>query len=399
MDIIKNDFKTIQLVCYNSAIDTKETRVYRYLLSKLIVSHTNKYKTKLDMSIRLEALYGALLSARTELNGNINTLGISLTIADPKIVGDDHLLEETITFFKDIIYDHDFFDEAIFNDEKRLLIEQWQSLKDNKAAYANHRFSELFRKPDLSGFPLSGTLSQIRKATPEGLFQYYKDVYLNEDFHLIANGNINQFDETQILHKNHVKKDLPFETSFRKTHPLIEIEEETDMNQAMIKFGYIFPIYRFDQSYASALLANVIIGGYPESRLFKEIREKQALCYDISSNYDVYKGTFVISSGVAIDMLDKAKKSINDLINETIQNGISEDELVTAKGYVVHQLKAGLDHQSYFTKRAYYAYLTTVDESIESRIEALSFTTVDDVNNAIKQLKLDTIYVLKGVMS
>ncbi len=399
MDIIKNDFKTIQLVCYHSAIDTKESRVYRYLLSKLIVSHTNEYTTKLAMSVRLEALYGALLSARSELNGNINTLSISLTIADPKIVGDDTLLKDAIAFFKAIIYDHDQFDESIFNDEKRLLVEQWQSLKDHKSAYAKYQFSKLFRLPDLSGYPLSGTLKDIKKATPQGLLAYYQDVFLKGSMHLVINGNIESIEIENILSSKNLLSSPAFQTTFRKAHKLKEVVEETDMKQAMIKMGYVFPIYRFDENYESALLANLILGGYPESRLFKIIREKENLCYDVSSNYDVYKGTVTVGSGVAIDMCDIAKKSMIELVEDLKTNGITDDELKTAKTYISHQIKAGLDHQSYFTKRAYYAYLTTHDEPIESRLKRIENVTIETVNKALKSLFLDTIYVLKGVTS
>ncbi len=396
MDIIKNDFKTIQFVCYNSAIDQLESRVYRYLLSKLLVSHTNKYKTKLDISVRLEALYGALLSGRCELNGNINTIGISLTIAHPNIVKDNTLLQDATVFFKSVLYDHDTFDVSIFEDEKRQLIEQWQSLKDNKAAYASYRFSKLFRLPDLSGYPLTGLLSQIKKATPEGLFKYYKQVFLKEDMHVIINGDIVSPESFAILQEYQVNKQVPFVTSFRKKRALKEIHETTEMNQAMIYLGYTFPIYRFDDKYPAALLANLIIGGYPESRLFKDIRENRALCYDINSRYDVYKGTFIISSGVAIDTIDEAKKAIIDLVHNMTSNGISLDELETAKAYIIHQLKASLDHQSYFTKRAYYAYLTKKEMSIEDRIKQISNITIDEVNDALTSLTLDTIYVLKG---
>lgn len=399
MDIIKNDFKTIQLVSYHSDIDDKSSRVYRYLLSKLIVAQTNKYQTKKDMSIRLEALYGALLSTRCELNGNIHTISISLTIADPKVVGDPKLLEDAIVFFKSLIYDHNEFDEAIFNDEKRQLIEQWQSLKDNKAQYASYRFNELFRSPDLTGYPLTGTLSHIRRATKEGLFDYYQNVFLNNDMHVVVNGNIEDQSSLSLLNEMTQEKHLHFRTSFRKVRKMKETIETAKMNQAIIKLGYVFPIYRFDPSYPAALLANVIIGGYPESRLFKEIRENQALCYDISSNYDVYKGTLVVSSGVAIETLEDAKQEMIHLIDNMMSQGITEEELSVAKGYVIHQLKAGLDHQSYFTKKAYYAYLTKQNESIESRILGIEQVILEDVNQAIKQLKLDTSYVLKGDLS
>lgn len=399
MKIINNDFKTIQLVSYHSAIDNKKDRAYRYLLSRLIVAQTNKYQTKLAMSVRLEALYGALLSAKTELNGNINTIGVSLMIADPKTVGDDQLFDDAVAFFKSVIYDHDSFDQDIFEDEKRILIEQWETLKDHKAAYASYKFNEIFRLPDLTGYPMTGTLSDVRKTTAKGLYAYYRDVFLNDDMLVVINGHI--VDESKLSALNHmsISKHLLFETTFRKPRALSSTYEETEMNQAIIKLGYTFPIYRFDDDYPEAMLTNVIIGGYPESRLFKIIREQEALCYDVSSSYDTYKGTLAVSAGVAIDREDDAKRAMIDLINQTIAEGITEDELQMAKGYVSHQLKASMDHQSFFTKRAYYMYLTSFDESVESRIRRIQKITVEGVSLAMKRLYLDTVFVLKGKQS
>ena len=399
MNIIKNDFKTIQLVCFNSALDSKETRVYRYLLSKVIVSHTNQYPTKLDMSVRLEALYGALLSAHSELNGNINTIGISLTIANPKLVSDDTLMTEAISFFKQVIYDHESFDEAIFQDEKRILIEQWQSLKDNKAAYANYRFSSLFKSPDLSGYPISGTLKDIRNITSDQLYDYYKHVFLHENMYVIINGHIEDNDHLRDLAMIQNDKQIHFETVFRKPRRLKETIEETSMNQAIIKMGYLLPIYRFDDAYMATLIASVIVGGYPESRLFKVIREARALCYDVSAIYDPYKGILTISSGVSIETLDEAKLAIKTLIDDIVLHGFTEEELQMAKRYIIHQLKAGLDHQTYFTRRAYYHYLTKHDEPITLRIQMVENVTLNDINTVIQKLQLDTIYVLRGALA
>lgn len=397
MTIINNDFKTIQLVCYNSAIDQKETRVFRYLLAKLLVSHTDKYTSKLSMSIQLEALYGALLSARTELNANINTVMLSMTIANPQIVGDETLLNDAIAFFKSVIFDHKSFDASIFEEEKRLLIEQWQSLKDQKSKYANFKFNQLFRSPDLTGYPISGTLAEIKKVTLESLESYYKHTFLSEDMHLIINGHIEPFYDKQL--ENLASKTLQFETTFRKPRPLKEVVESTDMKQAMIYLGYTYPVYRFDALYEAALLTHLIIGGYPESRMFKIIREQKALCYDIRSQYDMLKGTFMISSGVAIDMVDEAKNAMIALVNQTIVTGVTAHELSTAKRYMIHQFKAGLDHQSYFTTRAYFSYITQKQSSIEDRIHRLEQVTLEEVSTVLKQLTLDTIYILKGEAS
>ncbi|HCZ23778.1 MAG TPA: hypothetical protein DHV05_02820 [Acholeplasmataceae bacterium] len=140
----------------------------------------------------------------------------------------------------------------------------------------------------------------------------------------------------------------------------------------------------------------MILGGYPESRLFKQIREEEGLCYDISSNYDYYKGVSVISSGIDLSKIDHALDRMKNLVEVLKKDGITDTELLHAKAYYIHQLKSSLDSQSTLTKRAFVREMLHYHESIEDKIEKIEHVTVTDVNKAASLLKLDTIYVLKG---
>jgi predicted Zn-dependent peptidase len=177
---------------------------------------------------------------------------------------------------------------------------------------------------------------------------------------------------------------------------LVEMKEETIMQQAIIKMGFILPVFRKDELYNAACVFDDILGGYPESRLFQEIREKQGLCYDISSSYDPYKGVLTISSGVDVNQLEVAISSIKSLVEELKLNGITAEELKHAKAYFIHQMKSSIDNQSVSTKRLFLSHLLGYDETIEQRLFLIDQTTVDQVNQIGQMMTLDTIYVLHG---
>ena len=136
MLFIKNDFKTIQFAVYFTDLDEDETRVYRFLLPRLLTSHTNQLINKTLMSEKLEDLYGAYFKSRVERIGNLSVVSIILTIVDPLIVEDDQLMSKAIELFNQVIYDHDFFDKDLFLEEKRMIIEQWETLHDKKRLYS-----------------------------------------------------------------------------------------------------------------------------------------------------------------------------------------------------------------------------------------------------------------------
>ena len=314
------------------------------------------------------------------------------------IVEDDQLMSKAIELFNQVIYDHDFFDKDLFLEEKRMIIEQWETLHDKKRLYAQTKFFEHFFKGDAYGTPLSGSLSDIKKMTIQKLESYYKDVFLKNTKKFVVNGRVS--DDDQLKLEGILEHDLelkhPFITSFRPARELLVIEEETQMKQAILKLGYHFPVFREDYLYHAAILLDTILGGYPESRLFQEIREKEGLCYDISSNYDFYKGVIMISSGVDLTQKNKALEAIKQLVVQMINDGVTEEELLHAKAYYTHQIKNSLDNQSFLTKRAFIRELLNHEETIEERLEALNKVTIDDIKTLLDLIKLDTVYILHG---
>ncbi len=397
MLIIKNDFKTIQIAVYFTDLETPDTRVYRFLLPKLMVAGTDQTPTRLMMNRRLEQLYGAYIKPRTERIGNLSIMSLTMTIADPKIVGDDLLWHDAIRLLKEVLFDHQTFNEEIFYEEKRMLIEQWETLKDKKRAYANYQFQRLFFEHDAYGAPLSGSLDEVKKTSLKGLEEYYQKIK-QQARTIILNGHIDDHmqDELHQVIGSNIPFNKTFVTEFRAPRPLVKSVESTVMKQAIVNMGYILPIYRKDELYDAAVILDTILGGYPESRLFKEIREKEGLCYDVSSNYDHYKGVLMITSGIDLSKVDFATKRIENLVEMMKLDGITSEELEHAKAYYIHQIKASLDSQSTLTKRAFIRDLLHYQESVEVRIAHISKVTIDDVKKALTMLTLDTIYVLEG---
>lgn len=395
---IKNDFKTIQIALYLVDLDDSRYACHRYLLPRLLTSATDKIQSRQLMNTKMENLYGAYFKARTERMGNLSVISLILTIVDPHIVKDNHLLQEAIELFDDVLKNHSSFNQDVFDDEKRMLIEQWETLKDKKRLYARERFTELFFKGDSYGYPLSGTLKDIKRLKVEDVYEYYRQSLNKQAKYVIVNGAVEKSDLIKIENVLGQTKPIqvPFVTLFRAPKEVKHVVEETVMQQAIIKMGYILPVYRHDALYDATVILDTIIGGYPESRLFKVIREEEGLCYDISSSYDYYKGVLMISSGIDLSKVNHALKRIHELIVDLMENGVTLLELNHAKAYYIHQIKSSLDSQSTLTKRAFVREMLDYQESVEEKLNKILNVTLDEVNMAAKKLVLDTTYVLKG---
>lgn len=398
MITVQSQFKTIQIAFYFTATDEKATRVYRFLLPKVLGSHTRSLPTRTRFVEKLETLYGAQLSLRTELHANLNVMSFVFSFVQPTFVHDETLLDEIISLINDVFTQRDGFNQDIFDEEKRFLMEEWETVKEQKSSYASLRFSELFHKDSLAGYPLVGQLKDIKKLTNKQLWDYFQTTFPKENVQVIINGDLTEAQLEQLKKLTIKVNNTPLTLDYflNQNHKEEAIDEFLPMNQAIIKMGYQLPIVRTDPLYEAALIVDTIVGGYPESRLFKIIREQEGLSYYISSTYNYYRGTLVISSGVQLEKRQEAVIKIKALIEALKTKGITETELEYAKAFLLHQMKSSFDSQSILTKRAFLHYLFSDLPAFENRLERIRQVRIEEVNQTLKQLALKTVYILHG---
>lgn len=399
MIFLEQTFKTIQVACYIVGKETDENRVYRFLLPKMLASHTKSLPTKGKMNEHLEKLYGAYFKTGVERIGDYHVMQISLTFVHPDLVSDQTLFHEALTLFKEVLDPRRWIDESIFEEEKRLYMEQHKSMIDRKRTYANYRFNMHFFKGDIYQKPLYGGLKSLREASYQTLINTWEHIVSHDQFLTVCHGVLSQEEKELVLAympKHETKLDHPV-FSFRKPKKRsLYIKEQTDMKQAIIKMGYLLPIFRQDAHYEAAILFDTILGGFPESKLFQVIREEQGLCYDVYSNYDSYKGILTITSGVDKMNHNHAIEGIKQVIGD-MKIYINDDALSHAKQYVIHHMKSSLDSQSSGTKRAFIKAFLDVHDTIDERIFKIESVTIEDLLYVYQALTLDTVYVLEGV--
>jgi predicted Zn-dependent peptidase len=139
-----------------------------------------------------------------------------------------------------------------------------------------------------------------------------------------------------------------------------------------------------------------IFGGSPMSKLFMNVREKLSLCYYCRASLDSYKGIMLVLSG--IQSVNK-EKSQNAIMNELfdIQNGkVSEEEFSAAKLSLINSYKT-LDDSPAALSAWYISRIMSGSFSDPSVVlEKVKNTTLEEVIEVSKKVKLDTVYFLEG---
>lgn len=100
-----------------------------------------------------------------------------------------------------------------------------------------------------------------------------------------------------------------------------------------------------------------VLGGGPASRLFQEVRERRGLAYSVYASGSEFSdsGAQVIYAGVAPGRAAEATKVIRGIVEDLAADGVTEEELQTAKGYLTGSYWLGLeDYPSRMTRLAWW---------------------------------------------
>ena len=171
-----------------------------------------------------------------------------------------------------------------------------------------------------------------------------------------------------------------------------EIVETMDVTQAKLAMGY----RAASEDTPALLLANLIFGGYSNSKLFLNVREKLSLCYYASSGYHRSKGIITVSSGIEAQNYEVARREIAAQL-EAVQNGDFEPwELEGARSCMLSSLRSREDSAGRLEECYLGQAATGLWEDTDALIAQLEAVTPERVAEAARSIRLDTVYFLTG---
>ncbi|MOA17515.1 Antilisterial bacteriocin subtilosin biosynthesis protein AlbE [compost metagenome] len=174
------------------------------------------------------------------------------------------------------------------------------------------------------------------------------------------------------------------------------VKEKLDVNQGKLNLGFRTPITYGDDRYAAALLYNGILGSYPHSKLFINVREKASLAYYASSRFDGHKGIVTIQSGIEIENYEKALEIIEAQLASMKAGDISDLELNQTKAMIRNSLLEIQDSAFEMIAYDFNRVLSGKDRPAEQLLSEVEKVTPRDVVDIAESVHKDTIYFLTG---
>ena len=404
LHLIKTEnFKTIFFKFVFRDNIKKEDITIRNFLTEILASSSKKYPTTRFLSIRQEELYNLTMNFSNRRIGSQILSELCFSIIDSKYT-DEQSLEESIAFMADIIFnpniENNLFNEKMFNITYDYLKERIEELKNNPDYYAESSIKQIMCKDNAFSFNLTGYMNDLEKITRENLTEYYYNFINKNILDIFVVGNIDFYEIEKLIDKYIVLKVLKkpkkqiqnYYESNRKRAKMVQ--EESNFSQSKLLIGCQIKNPTEKERKYTAVLYNMILGNSPESKLFKNIREKKSLAYDVSSSYYKNDNIILIKTGINKNSYEDALKGIKKEIKDITLGKFSMSHLDNCKTLIKSLLNEFTDYQGSIAE--YYFSLEYLDQdTINIKEKMIDSITKDDIINVSKKVVIDTIYFLK----
>ncbi|UNC91472.1 EF-P 5-aminopentanol modification-associated protein YfmF [Candidatus Contubernalis alkaliaceticus] len=376
------------------------------LLPFVLERGSKKWPNTQKLVVALENLYGADIMSEVTKRGERQILQFILEIVNPLYVRENGELEKKgLEVLKDVltnpVVENNGFKESFVNREKQILTNIVQGLINDKVSYAVERcVQEMCREEDYGVYRL-GRVEDLPNLDSSGLYSYYQELLNSAPIDIFVLGNVDP-DNTMALMEEAFN--FPRGNIYEMEPTLIYkevsepryVEERLDVNQGKLTLGFRTNTKVTDDDYYPLLLYNGILGAFPHSKLFQNVREKASLAYYASSRLDREKGILLIASGIEIENYQKALEIIQQQMESIKAGDITDDELDSTRVGYINQIKVTEDSPYQIINRYLGGLISGRQETEEETIEQINRVQVEDVVRVAEKIQLDTIYFLRN---
>lgn len=401
-----NRFKTFAISLY-AGLPLQEQTVTATALTPFVLRRgTESYPETTQFREQLEHMYGAGFGFDVYKRGNYQMVQFRMdTINDSFVKSGDSLLGQSFAFLGEVVTkpakENGAFRTAYVNSERESVRKKLEGIINDKIRYAAERCTEEMFKDDPYRLHPLGERSELDGITPESLYASYQS-WLEQahlDLYVVGDTTLAEVEELVAKHFSLSRSASP---EYKPEQVKIRggevrtIKEALDVNQGKLNLGLRTPITYGDDRYASLLLYNGILGSYPHSKLFINVREKESLAYYAASRYDGHKGIVGIQSGIEIANYEKALRIIKAQLASMRAGEISELEMSQTKAMIRNSLLEMQDSAFEMIAYDFNRVLSGKDRPAEELLLQVEQVRPQDVVAAAETVQLDTIYFLTG---
>ena len=144
------------------------------------------------------------------------------------------------------------------------------------------------------------------------------------------------------------------------------------------------------------VLANLILGGGTDSKLFKEVREQNSLCYTIHSSTNKLDNLMIIRAGIDRNNYEKTVDLISKNIKDMQKGKFTNSDIEIAKQFYNTSLESIEESEFQIINEHLFEEILGIDP-ITIRHDKMEKVKKQEIVKAAKKITMDTVFLLEGV--
>ena len=388
---------------FRNKFDEKKAVAFS-LLADLLTDVSKNYPSPKYVYRHTESNYILDFYGSFSRSGKVMQMNIICDYVEPKYINEKDYLDNTYKFIFEMINNplvkNNAFDEKTFNVVKKRLLTELSALQENNSFISTYKAIKIFASNTPTSFHLLSMIDFVKNITKEELFDYYLELINESSVDIFVTSST---DEKTI--GNIVKKYYPFKNTKNTKYseniinknrllPKKVVEKSSYKQSTLVMIFNLNNMTMFEREFVMPFYISIINSGSLGSKLYKSLREKNGLCYDVSTNSYGPSNMLIIKSTLKAGFENKAIKLVKRCVRD-MKSRVSNEEYMGAYYDYQRTLKGMVDSINAINKlykNKYYSNFSTYEE----KKEKFKKVCIEDINTLAKKIKLNTIYVLKG---
>ncbi|QBJ88143.1 insulinase family protein [Chryseobacterium gleum] len=334
---------------------------------------------------------GTTNMSKDDFNKKVDYLGANLNFSSGGASANSlsKYFPEVLNLMADAIINPKFSAEEIQSSKERA-IEGLKSDEKNASSIASRVSNALMYGKNTSRGEFE-TVESINKIQLADVQNIYKKYYAPDNAYLVIVGDV-KFDQVKPLiekafsgWKKANTPVTPLEPASNVAKTEINVVDVPSAVQSVVSLNNLNTLKMKDANYFPATIANYILGGGGEARLFMNLREKNGFTYGAYSSMvaSKYSPQFSASASVRNEVTDKAVKEFMNELNAI--STVKPEELANAKAKLKGAFIMSLEQPATIARFALNQKVQDLPADFYTNyLKSIDKVTAADVTNAVK---------------
>jgi predicted Zn-dependent peptidase len=412
----ESKWKTLSINVFCKIPVNEEIFTSLALVPRLNTNGTSTLPSIQHVARFLEGIYGGRLGSDASKVGPVQVIRFTVEVPSPKYLSSKRFGEvpgsiefKMWSFLWDIVtkpyLENRAYPAKMFAIEREEHRRDIMGLINNPPSYAVVRLIEEISRGDHRGLPPWGSLERLESVEPAGTWDVWTETLSECPISIYAIGE--GADEIgKVISENGLtfprgRTSEIVDISKELTPPLmpegvVRVEEGFPGHQTVLTMGFAAGVTPKDPEFPALLFLDGLLGGFPHSKIFSVVREKESLAYFADTIVDAWRGMIITITGISDNEKDRVQDLIVSQMDVLKRGGISDEEMDNTRAGLIRRLRTEADYQGSIVNRMLNHEILGGARTGEEIVAGVSKVTKDDVVRLANQTELKAVYVLRA---